>query len=102
VLDVRDFQQVATWTKQTIKAHGRLDGAANMAGISAVGSLLHNETDEIWDSVVAVNAKGVFNCLRAQLPYLADKGSIVSFPLYLRISELRGGTKLTHPIGECR
>jgi hypothetical protein len=78
VLDVRDFGQVTSWISQIVREHGRLDGAANLAGVSGVGSLLKDETDELWDSVIAVKAKGVFNCLRAQLPCLTDKGSIVS------------------------
>lgn len=51
-----------------MKQFGRLDGAANMAGVlSKPGPKLEELEDEDWDRVMAVNAKGVFHCIRAQL-----------------------------------
>lgn len=37
-----------------------------------------NVSEEALDLVIDVNLKGTFNCLRAQLPKMADAGSIVN------------------------
>jgi NAD(P)-dependent dehydrogenase (short-subunit alcohol dehydrogenase family) len=34
-IDVRDASQVENWVKQTIQTFGKLDGAANVAGVAA-------------------------------------------------------------------
>lgn len=35
-------------------------------------------SDTDWDYVLDVNLKGVFNCLRAELPLIEDNGSVVN------------------------
>ena len=39
-------------------------------------------TDQDWDFNFAVNARGVFACIRAQINAIASGGSIVSFFLF--------------------
>ncbi|KAI6765190.1 hypothetical protein HG531_012289 [Fusarium graminearum] len=63
---------------QTIDKFGKLDGAVNMAGIIAEPTPLTEYTDEVWDRMFAVNTRGVFNCLRAELKTMTAGGSIVS------------------------
>jgi NAD(P)-dependent dehydrogenase (short-subunit alcohol dehydrogenase family) len=79
VVRVEDSSAVEKWISDT-KAHfGRLDGAVNMAGVYRdKGGGFVNATDEEWDLTMSVNAKGVFNCLRAELKHMSDGGSIVS------------------------
>ncbi|KIW47184.1 uncharacterized protein PV06_02780 [Exophiala oligosperma] len=78
LLDVRNSKAVTRWIDATIERFGRLDGAANLAGVSGIGGLVQDEADDLWDLVVGVNAKGVYNCLRAQIPRISDGGSIVN------------------------
>ncbi|RSL62998.1 hypothetical protein CEP53_004567 [Fusarium sp. AF-6] len=46
-----------------------------MAGICTFATIA-GETDEMWDLNMNVNAKGVFNCVRAQIRNMQDGGSI--------------------------
>ena len=58
---------------------GRIDILINNAGITR-DNLLMRMSDEEWDSVIAVNLKGVFNCTKAAIrPMMkARKGRIVN------------------------
>lgn len=82
VVDVRDGEKVNAWIKSTVDKYGMLDGAVNMAGIITKATPVKDLTDADWDFSFAVNTKGVFNCLRAQLNAMQDGGSIVSFVHY--------------------
>ena len=81
VVDVRNRQQVEDWIKATAEKYGKLDGAANLAGVIGKGinvTPLEEVDDDDWDFVVGVNQKGLLNCLRAQVPYFKEGGSIVN------------------------
>ncbi|KAF5651587.1 glutamine amidotransferase [Fusarium tjaetaba] len=79
-VDVRDSQEVNAWIEKTVSVFGKLDGAVNMAGVFTHGTCLREETDKTWDFITGVNARGVFNCLRAELKHMKSGGSIVSAP----------------------
>jgi len=80
-LDVTSREQVDAWINSIVEKYGRLDGAANCAGI--VGRL-HGITtvaeleDEEWNRIIGVNLTGLMYCLRAELRKIADFGSIVN------------------------
>ncbi|KAH0431912.1 hypothetical protein CcaCcLH18_06739 [Colletotrichum camelliae] len=78
VVDVRDGEAVDKWIQNTVKKYGKLDGAVNMAGVITHATPVAELTDKDWDFVFAVNAKGVFNCLRSQLKAMSAGASIVS------------------------
>jgi len=78
VVDVRNSQSVNTWIESTVQTLGKLDGAVNMAGVITRATPITEETDANWDFNFAVNARGVFFCLRAQLKAMKAGGSIVS------------------------
>lgn len=78
LVDVRHSEQVNAWIQATVEKYGKLDGAVNMAGIITKATPVKDLTDSDWDFSFAVNTKGVFNCLRAQLNAMQDGGSIVS------------------------
>ena len=52
---------------------GRLDIIANNAGVSTMNRVV-DLTEEEWDFNMKVNAKGVFLCTQAALPYLIGQG----------------------------
>jgi len=80
-VDVSKREQVEAWINATMDKFGRLDGAANAAGvigkdhgIKPVSAL----DDDEWDRILAVNLTGLMYCLRAQLNKISNGGSIVN------------------------
>lgn len=80
VVDVRQSQKVDGWIQDTVRNFGKLDGAVNMAGIISPAQPVTEISDETWDFNFAVNTRGVFFCLRAQLKAMKPGASIVSIP----------------------
>ena len=78
VVDVRKSESVDAWIASTLKALGKLDSAVNMAGVISKACPITKTTDETWDFNFAVNTRGVFFCLRAQLNAMSAGGSIVN------------------------
>lgn len=78
VVDVRNSTSVNDWIASTMKKYGKLDGAVNMAGIICKTNPVAELSDADWDFSFAVNTKGVFNCIRAQLNAMGLGASIVS------------------------
>jgi len=70
-VDVRDRAQVDDWIVATVKHFKTpLDGAANLAGI--VGNLapLREFDAQDYENVFAVNVKGIFHCMQAELKHM--------------------------------
>ncbi|KAL2209698.1 NAD(P)-binding protein [Sarocladium strictum] len=80
-VDVSNRAEVDAWIQGIVDEHGRLDGAANIAGVigpqHSVGSVADLE-DEEWDRIIRVNLTGCMYCLRAELKHIVDGGSIVN------------------------
>lgn len=77
-IDVRDSKSVDSWIASTVQKYGKLDGAVNMAGVITKAKPITETSDEDWNFCFDVNARGVFNCLRAQLRVMTAGASIVS------------------------
>lgn len=77
VVDVRHSKSVDGWIQTTVQKLGKLDGAVNMAGVISPATPVTEVSDETWDFNFAVNTRGVFFCLRAQLRAMTAGGSIV-------------------------
>ena len=82
-VDVSSSASVDAWITDTVRHFGRLNGAANVAGVErAPGtntfSKISGITDEHWDFVNRINLTGVFYCMRAQLRVMGTGGSIVN------------------------
>ncbi|KAL8996448.1 MAG: hypothetical protein Q9169_004042 [Polycauliona sp. 2 TL-2023] len=78
VVDVTSSEQVNTWIQETLSQFGRIDCAANLAGIIGKGantSVVGDYGEDDFDKVIAVNVKGVFNCMKAQLNSMKEQGS---------------------------
>ena len=72
-VDVADSGQVS----KLASALGNLDVVVNNAGIQ-VEKTVAESTDDDWNLVMGVNAKGVFNVCRAFLPQMNKGGSIIN------------------------
>lgn len=80
-VDVRDYGQVETWIAETISHFGRLDGAANIAGVipkSIHQATLADQDADEWEFLFAVNVTGVMHSMKAQLRVMRAGGSIVN------------------------
>jgi NAD(P)-dependent dehydrogenase (short-subunit alcohol dehydrogenase family) len=73
-VDVSDPDDVQAFVDAALQATGRIDVLLNNAGIGSTASVLDCTPDE-WDRVFAVNARGIFLCLRAVLPHMLAQGS---------------------------
>jgi len=77
VVDVSNRAAVEEWIKSTVATHGKLDGAANLAGVTgkqAGITVLDEIDDDDFDFVQRVNVKGVLNCLRAEIIAMKEAG----------------------------
>lgn len=72
--DVADAEQVAALVERTIQEFGRLDCAHNNGGIEGPVKPVVDLTEEEWDRVIGINLKGVWNCLRFQIPVMLEQG----------------------------
>ncbi|HKH12831.1 MAG TPA: glucose 1-dehydrogenase [Rubrobacter sp.] len=82
VCDVSSPEDVQRMVDGTVDIYGRLDGAFNNAGISRErGSALADLDEERFDELVAVNLKGVWLAMRAEIRAMlaaAIPGAIVN------------------------
>lgn len=78
--DVSRSADVAELINQTIKKFGRLDFAVNNAGIEGATAPTHECTEENWDKTININIKGVWLCMKSQIPVMLKqgKGAIVN------------------------
>ncbi|HYE68440.1 MAG TPA: beta-ketoacyl-ACP reductase [Anaerovoracaceae bacterium] len=72
-MNVSQFTEVQETMGSIIEKYGRVDILVNNAGITADSQLI-NMTEEQFDSVIAVNLKGVFNCTKAVASKMAQNG----------------------------
>lgn len=94
-VDISSAEQVKSWISEAVAAYGRLDSAANIAGVSGHKEFtpLAEQSDESWKFVLDVNLSGTMYCLREELRVLSEGGSIVntSSVLGMRASHTPGG-----------
>lgn len=77
--NVADAKAAENMVERAVEKFGALDILVNNAGITRDGVLLRMK-EEDWDSVMAVNLKGAFQCTRAALRFFLKRkaGKIVN------------------------
>ena len=90
--DVSQIDQVKTLIKKVIAVYGSLDCAINNAGIEGKMASLVAGTEDNWERVIDINLKGVWMCMKYEIPYMREQGggSIVNMA---STTGLRSGLK---------
>ena len=73
--DVADEAQVKEMVDLTMSAFGRLDAAYNNAGINSPVAETADASSEEYDRVMAINLRGVWNCMKYELLQMRKQGS---------------------------
>jgi NAD(P)-dependent dehydrogenase (short-subunit alcohol dehydrogenase family) len=78
--DVSKAKEVQTMVEKTVETYGRLDCAYNNAGVVAIPRLTPDTSEEDWDRVISVNLKGIWLCMKYEIPQMLrqGKGAIVN------------------------
>jgi len=76
--DVSDPAAVSRLFAETTEAFGGVDALVNNAGVMTLAPLAETD-DATFDRHIAINLKGVFNCLREGARQIRDGGRIISF-----------------------
>jgi NAD(P)-dependent dehydrogenase (short-subunit alcohol dehydrogenase family) len=73
--DVADEAQVKTMVERTVSTFGRLDAAFNNAGVQSPVAETADASGEDFDRVIAINLRGVWNCMKYELRQMRKQGS---------------------------
>lgn len=73
--DVSNANEVRSLIKTTINTYGALHCAFNNAGIEGLTSSTAACTEENWDRIININLKGVWLCMKYEIPYMRQQGS---------------------------
>ncbi len=72
--DVRRTEDVKHALYRTIETFGRLDIAFNNAGIEQQVAAMAELTEEAWDRVLDTDLRGVFLCMKYEIPLMLKQG----------------------------
>jgi NAD(P)-dependent dehydrogenase (short-subunit alcohol dehydrogenase family) len=72
--DVTRSEDVQAALTKTVERFGRMDYAFNNAGAEQQPKPAADITEEEWDRIITINLKGVFLCLKYQIPLLLEHG----------------------------
>jgi NAD(P)-dependent dehydrogenase (short-subunit alcohol dehydrogenase family) len=79
--DVTDDKAVVALVACAMDTYGRLDCAANCAGVGGGHAMTHQYPDDQWDQVVAVNLRGIWIAMRREIEAMLGQdtgGAIVN------------------------
>jgi NAD(P)-dependent dehydrogenase (short-subunit alcohol dehydrogenase family) len=72
--DVTHAEDVKRALDRTIETFGRLDVAFNNAGVEQEKAATAELAEEVWDRVVDTNLRGVFLCMKHEIPLMLEQG----------------------------
>lgn len=73
--DVSSERDVKALIDMTVKTYGRIDIAFNNAGGGGSNVLAHEISEDEYDQTMDVNVKGVWLCMKYELPHMIEQGS---------------------------
>jgi NAD(P)-dependent dehydrogenase (short-subunit alcohol dehydrogenase family) len=72
--DVSVTKQVEMMVAKTVEKFGRIDGAFNNAGIEGKMAGTIDTSEENFDRTIAINLKGVWLCMKYEIPQMLKQG----------------------------
>lgn len=72
--DVSKATEVEALINKAVETYGRLDCAFNNAGRGGRGVPMLDVTEEEWDRVININLKGVWLCMKYEIPQMLKQG----------------------------
>jgi len=126
--DVSKAPEVEALINEIVETYGRLDCAFNNSGIGASEARVARETEETWNRTIDTNLKGVWLCMRYEIPQMLKQlgyayipqscaellngfnrdffNPYINFhrPCFFPVSvvDIKGKTKKTYPYEEVR
>ena len=90
--DVSRAVEIMAMIDSTVATYGRLDCAFNNAGIEGTIATTADCTEENWDRVIGINLKGVWLCMKYEIPEMLKQGggSIVNTASFLGLVGIQG------------
>jgi len=73
-VNVTQAAEVEAMVAAAVSAYGRIDCAHNNAGIEGVFATTADYPEADWDRVMAVNLKGVWLCMKYEIPQMVQQG----------------------------
>ena len=89
--DVSNSADVRKLIDKTVETFGRLDYAANNAGIGGPNALTADYPEEEWNKIIGINLTGVWLCMKYEIPEMLKqgKGAIVNTASVMGLTGLR-------------
>lgn len=75
--DVSKSADVKKMVNKTIETYGRLDYAYNNAGVEGQQAPIADSTEEAWEKTIGVNLKGVWLCMKHEIPHILKQGGAI-------------------------
>jgi len=72
--DVRQAEDVKAALDKAVETFGRLDVAFNNAGVEQPIMPAADLTEEQWDRIVDIDLRGVFLCMKHEIPLMLEQG----------------------------
>jgi NAD(P)-dependent dehydrogenase (short-subunit alcohol dehydrogenase family) len=72
--DVSRAEDVRAALDKTVETFGRLDFAFNNAGVEQPVTPVADVTEEEWDRIIDVDLRGVFLCMKHEIPLMLKQG----------------------------
>lgn len=73
-VDVSKAADVEKMVRDAVSRYGRIDCAFNNAGIEGEMTPFSETTEENWNRVIDINLKGVFLCMKYEIPVMLAQG----------------------------
>lgn len=72
--DVSAISEVRKMIEKVIEKYGRLDFAFNNAGVEGDTASTHECTEQNWDKTIGINLKGIWLCMKMEIPQMLKQG----------------------------
>lgn len=97
--DLTDPASVEAAFRHVIDTYGAIDILVNNAGVSE-STPLERYSEELYDRVMDLNVKGVFNCVRAVVDHMTQRGSGVILNTSSMVSIYGQPAGITYPVSK--